>query len=244
MKGDASKEKTKFSTGRRNGRGGYRGRGRGGRGGRFGGRDRGRYSDKQQFHQNSIQCHYCQKFGHKEADCWSKQRGESKKANFAEKMDTEETLFMAHFPDAEAKHDVWLIDSGCSNPMCNSQSLFEELDVNQKSEVRLGDNKKVQVEGKGTIAISTSSGKKKLLHGVFFVPNLAHNLLSVGQLMCSGLVVVFDDGHCIIRDKKLGYDIVDIGMKQNRMFPLDISTVEKKVFVAKECSESDLWHLR
>ena len=43
----------------------------------------------------------------------------------------------------------------------------------------LGDNKQVQVEGRGMIAMCTHQGKKKLLHDVLFVPSLAHNLLSV-----------------------------------------------------------------
>ena len=242
VKGEVSKEKTEFSHGRGNGRGGYRGRGRGGR---FGGRGRGRSSEQRSFNQkSSIQCYHCKKFGHKESECWAKSRGESKRANFVEKDDVEETLFMAHFLEKEAIHDVWFVDSGCSNHMCNDQSMFEELDTNQKSEVRLGDNKKVQVDGKSTIAICTSNGKKKVLHDVLFVPSLAHNLLSVGQLMSSGLVIVFDDDCCVIHDKKSGQNIVNIGMTKNRMFPLNISSVKRQAFISKECSESDIWHLR
>ncbi|KMT07734.1 hypothetical protein BVRB_6g146570 [Beta vulgaris subsp. vulgaris] len=128
--------------------------------------------------------------------------------------------------------------------MSNSRSLFEELDVSHKSEVRLGDDKKVQVEGKGTIAISTSNGKKKLLQDVFFVPNLAHNLLSVGQLVKNGYVVVFDDGHCVIKDKKSGQNIASVSMTRNKMFPLDMSSVDNRALVCKGCTESDLWHLR
>nr|GLL21955.1 uncharacterized protein LOC104612075 [Ipomoea trifida] len=211
MKEETFKEKSEFSGGRGNSRGGYRGRGRGGRNG---GRGRGRSSEQRHFNQkSSIQCHYCKKFGHKEAACWSKQRDEATKANIVEKDvrrdDEPETLFMVHFPQ-NTDNDVWFIDSGCSNHMSNSRSLFENLNVSQKSEVRLGDDKKVQVDGKGTIAICTSNGKKKLLHDVFFVPSLAHNLLSVGQLMDNGLVILFDDGQCVIRDKKSGQNIANV----------------------------------
>ena len=52
----------------------------------------------------------------------------------------------------------------------------------------------MQVEGKGTIAIKTLQGDVKLLYDVQFVPCLAHNLLSVGQLMISEYKVVFDVG--------------------------------------------------
>ena len=229
---------------RGNSRGGYRGRGRGGRtGGR--GRGRGRSQEQRHFNQkSSIQCHYCKKFGHKEAECWSKQKDESTKANLVETDDTSEMLFMAHYPDHTSDQNLWFIDSGCSNHMSNSRSLFETLDVSKKSEVRLGDNKTVQVDGKGTIAICSSTGKKKLLHDVFFVPSLAHNLLSVGQLMNDGLVVVFDAGQCVIRDKKSGLNLVSVSMTKNRMFPLDVSIVEDKALIVKGGSDSDLWHLR
>ena len=72
------------------------------------------------------------------------------------------------------------MDSGCSNHMSGTRSLFKELDESQKREVHLGDNKPMKVEGKGTIAIKTTQGNVKLLHDVQYVPNLAHNLLSVG----------------------------------------------------------------
>lgn len=244
MKGEPSKEKTEFSIERGNGRGGYHGRGRG-RGGRFGGKGRGRGSEHKNFNQKtSFRCHHCKKFGHKEANCWSKQSGEPKKANFVGTDTTKETLFMAHLPDAAVKHDIWFNYSGCSNHMCNSQPLFGELDVNHKSEVRLGDNNKAEVEGKGTITIVTSSGTKKVLHDVFFVPNLAHNLLSVGQLVKNGSVVLFDDSWCVIRDKKSGQNVANVDMTLNKMFLLDFSTVNNRTLVTKECNESDLWHLR
>lgn len=46
--------------------------------------------------------------------------------------------------------------------------------------VKLGNDKQIQVEGRGTIAIKTLLGKTKLLHNVHFATKLAHNLLSVG----------------------------------------------------------------
>lgn len=57
--------------------------------------------------------------------------------------------------------------------------------------------------GKGTIAIKTIQGDVKVLHNVQYVPDLAHNLLSVGQLMKSGYSVVFKNDSCVICDKKL-----------------------------------------
>ncbi|KAG6476926.1 hypothetical protein ZIOFF_066174 [Zingiber officinale] len=113
-----------------------------------------------------------------------------------------------------------------------------------RGRVRLGDNKQIQVEGKGTIAMETSDGKVKLLYNVYFVPSLAHSLLSVGQLMMGGYVIVFDNGACVISDKDSGKSIVSMQMTENKMFPLKISNMGNQAFIDSEDNESKMWHLR
>jgi len=63
---------------------------------------------------------------------------------------------MAHSLINNDVNGVWFMDSGWSNHMTGTRSLFKELDENQKSEVRFGDDRMVKVEGKGTIGIKTS----------------------------------------------------------------------------------------
>ncbi|XP_031253080.1 uncharacterized protein LOC116111015 [Pistacia vera] len=111
--------------------GGFHGRGRGR------GRGRGQFGEYRQ-NKSSIWCHYCNKLGHKEADCWAKQKNANSQANFAEKADEDSKLFMAHFCNNVVSDDVWFLDSGCSNHMTGTRSLFKELDESQKSKVRLG----------------------------------------------------------------------------------------------------------
>ncbi|KAK8506650.1 hypothetical protein V6N12_013464 [Hibiscus sabdariffa] len=74
--------------------------------------------------------------------------------------------------------------SGCSNYVTGTKSLFQELDETQKIHVQLGNKKKMQVEGKGTVGINDDHGK--VLNNVQFIPELGYNLLSVGQLMAGG----------------------------------------------------------
>ncbi|XP_010277694.1 PREDICTED: uncharacterized protein LOC104612075 [Nelumbo nucifera] len=210
---------------------GGRGQSRGGRG-HGGGRVRGQFGDQRQ-HKSTIQCRYCKKLGHKEVGCWVKQKDEQKQANFTEKVEEESKLFTAHSPIDNASNGVWFLDSGCSSHMSGTKSLFKELDKSQKSEVRLGDNKQMQVEGKCTIAIKTSQGNVKLLHDVQYIPNLAHNLLSVGQLIDGGYSILFDDGCCSVQDKKTGHIIVSIPMAQNKMFRLKVSEVRNYTLIAR-----------
>ncbi|GKE42540.1 putative gag-pol polyprotein, identical, partial [Tanacetum coccineum] len=178
----------------------------------------------------SVQCQHCKKYGHRDVDCWNKPKSEQHRANFSET--SEERLFMAYSPvnAPNTENNVWYIDSGCSNHMCGARSMFKELDESQRKEVTLGNDWKMKVEGKGSVAIKTTQGNVKLLYDVEHVPSLAHNLLSVGQLMCSGHSILFDDDSCVIKDKKSGKVVAN--MTQNRIFPFDISTVESFDLVA------------
>lgn len=90
---------------------------------------------------------------------------------------------MASYSTGEQSSSVWLIDSGCSNHMTGDKSLFSSFDESLSITVRLGNDKEMKVCGEGTVAVSTSTGTQKKLHGVQYVPGLAHNLLSVGQLL-------------------------------------------------------------
>ncbi|XP_037492803.1 uncharacterized protein LOC105643764 [Jatropha curcas] len=67
VKGESSYSKSHDKVSNRgNFRGGYRGRGRGGSRGRGG-----RSGEQRQYKDNLIKCYYCDKIGHKEADCWT-----------------------------------------------------------------------------------------------------------------------------------------------------------------------------
>ena len=101
----------------------------------------------------------------------------------------------------------------------------------------------MQVEGKGPVVVETSHSEVKLLPDVFFIPNMVHSLLSVGQLMAGGYVVLFQNGVCVIKNKS-GHLMVNIPMTDNKMFPLKISNMENQALIASKKDESKLWHLQ
>ncbi|XP_039127068.1 uncharacterized protein LOC120263267 [Dioscorea cayenensis subsp. rotundata] len=114
------------------------------------------------------------------------------------------------------------------------RSYFTELDESQKLKVRLGDDKEIEVEGRGTVAISFEGGSVKLLHDVQFVPGLAHNLLSVGQLLSRGFSVVFDGDTCSIFEKNSGELITTVRRTDNNMFLLRFSSDGKAHILCEE----------
>lgn len=47
----------------------------------------------------------------------------------------------------------------------------------------MGNNTTTSIMGKGKILCNTKQGEKRFIGDVFHVPNLKHNLISVGQLL-------------------------------------------------------------
>lgn len=124
VKGESScKGKAENSVGRGYGRGNFNGRSYGG----SGDKRRNQVGESCQY-KGKIQCRYCKKFGNKEADCLTNQMDEQNETNFTQKMEKESKLFMAHSLITGNMNVVWFIDSGFSNHMVSSKSLFRDLD--------------------------------------------------------------------------------------------------------------------
>ena len=85
------------------------------------------------------------------------------------------------------KEDVWLLDSGCSNHMCGNKLWFSDLDEEFRQSVKLGNNSKMTVLGKGNIRMQVA-GVTQVITDVFYIPELRNNLLSVGQLQEKGVL--------------------------------------------------------
>lgn len=123
-----------------------------------------------------MECYKCHKMGHFKYECPSWE----KKANCAELE--EDMLLMAHVEmnKAEDEH-VWFLDSGCSNHMCSTKEWFIEFDKFFCHNVKLGDVRRMMVEGKCSLRLQINS-LIKVISLVYIVPGLKNNMLSVRQL--------------------------------------------------------------
>ena len=166
--------------GRGRGRGTYRGRGRG----------RGRAN----FNKATMECYRCQQLGHFRYECpsWNKE------ANYAKLDEEEEMLLMSYVELYKGKkEDAWFLDSGCSNHMSGDRTMFNELDESFRHSVKLGNNTKMDVMGKGSVKLLLN-GVDHIVAEVYYILELRNNLLSIGQLQERGLAILIKEGMCKI----------------------------------------------
>ncbi|KAL0339067.1 UNVERIFIED_CONTAM: Retrovirus-related Pol polyprotein from transposon TNT 1-94 [Sesamum angustifolium] len=103
------------------------------------------------------QCRNCKRFGHVEKDCRLKGNHQ---ANCIEENNSSDQLFYTCNSVAETGEATWYIDSAASNHMTYNKGAFQTLDESFKTNVKLGDNHIVKVEGKGSVAINTKKAMK------------------------------------------------------------------------------------
>ena len=212
-----------------------RGRGRG----MFRGRGRGR--GRQPFNKAIIECFKCHKLGHFQYECPSWEKG----ANYAELDEGEELLLMSYVELNHAnREEVWFLDSGCSNHMSGNREWFSDLDVQFRQTVKLGNNSRMAVVGKGNVRMQVN-GITQVISEVYYIPELKNNLLSVGQLQEKGVAILIQHGTCKVFHPSKGL-IIQSKMSANRMFVVLAAMVPKATtcFQAVTENETHLWHCR
>ena len=156
----------------------------------------------------------------------------------------EELLLMAYLDFKQGKTEEWFLDSGCSNHMSDNKDWFSELDENFRHAVKLGNDTRIVVMGKGSVRLNVD-GVTHIISHVYCVPELKNNLLSIGQLQEKGLSILIKNGKCKVSHPERG-QIMKIDMKGNRMFVLTATKapLNPTCFQMKLEEESQLWHNR
>jgi len=177
--------------------------------------------------------------GHIEKICKNKNNQQVNEAK-AVQEEEDEQLFVASCYASCSSVDSWLVDSGCTNHMCNNVELFKLLDKTAISKFRVGKGHCIPVKGKGSVSIESAFGTK-VITDVLYVPNIDQNLLSVGQLLEKGYKVCFENKSCVIMDAK-GLELFKIKMRK-KIFALDLMEEEYAAHPAS-VNTINLWHKR
>ncbi|KAK8947207.1 hypothetical protein KSP39_PZI006814 [Platanthera zijinensis] len=195
-------------------------------------------------------CKRCKRNNHLQRDCWYKDSKPQEEANFTQQH---ESLFYSSLQPEAPNHEIWFLDSGCSNHMSNNKHSFVHLSDRDRSEVIMGDGHIKTIEGRGTVAVTLRNGVVNHIHDVQYVPGLSQNLLSVGQLLHKGYKLIFEGNECIIWDTQKEQLITVVKMSKNRIFPISMplgsqnSSFEASSSIANTATshvDSMLWHFR
>jgi hypothetical protein len=76
----------------------------------------------------------------------------------------------------------WVLDTITTNHMTGCPAAFSNLDCNIQGTVKFGDGSMVKIEDLGTILFCYKNGEHRAFVGVYFIPRLNMNIISIGQL--------------------------------------------------------------
>jgi hypothetical protein len=145
--------------------------------------------------------------------------------------------------DGPTDDALWYLDMGTTNHLSGSCAVLSDLDRNVTGMVRFGDGSVVKIEGRGTVLFSCKNGDHRQLNGVYFIPRLDTNLISVGQLD--------EEGH----DVHIRHRVMQICDKQRRLLarvrrsPTRVYTIRLDIarpicLAARRTDEAWRWHQR
>jgi hypothetical protein len=215
------------NTGRGRGRGVFRGKGRG--------------SDRLHFNKATIECFKCHKLGHFQYECPTWEKG----VNYAETDEGEELLLMAYEElNHKERKEIWFLNSRCSNHMSVNKEWFSELDDQFRHTIKLGNNSKMAVLGKGNARMKVNR-ITQVISEVYYIPELKNNLLSMGQLQDKGVTILIQHGKCKVFHPTKGL-IIQSEMSTNSMFAVLATMIPKATTCLQTVieDESYLWHCR
>jgi len=126
--------------------------------------------------------------------------------------------------------------------MCGNKDWFFEIDDTFRETVKLGDNSKMFVKGKGNVRMKINE-ITHVITAVYFIPELKNNILSLGQLQEKGLTIIFKDNKCKLYHKEKGL-IVLSRMASNRLFAINVVPVTSSCLQTSTEKTTKLWHQR
>ncbi|RWS00242.1 Retrovirus-related Pol polyprotein from transposon TNT 1-94-like protein, partial [Dinothrombium tinctorium] len=142
------------------------------------------------------------------------------------------------------KSVAWIADSGASEHISFHKEWLQDFKpIETKRELRIANNKVINVEGVGNILATVFDGKRwsnATIYNVLYVPESGVNLFSIGAAADKGYVVKYTKDTIKFIDNG---NIKLVGSRVNKLYHLFIRVREEAAYVA---SPADLqtWHER
>jgi GAG-pre-integrase domain len=149
-------------------------------------------------------------------------------------------LMMTHNEPNSGSETVWYLDTGTSNHMSGHKNLFVEMEEIAGT-VSFGDASKVEVKGKGKVKFIQKNGSTGIIEDVYFI--LEMNILSIGQLMEKGYKI-FSNVRSLNLEDKTDKMVASVEMASNKMFKMNLNSVQERCLKVSMENKNELWHLR
>jgi hypothetical protein len=132
----------------------------------------------------------------------------------------------------------WVVDIGATNHMTGACGAFSKLDTSVCDIVKFSDGSVVRIEGCGTIIFQCKNGEHLSFSGIYFIPKLKTNILSVGQLNKLGYEILIYSCLMCIKDAERRV-LAKIPRGDNRCYVLD-ATIAQPVCLLT-CGDNIAW---
>lgn len=104
--------------------------------------------------------------------------------------------------------------------------------------IKLGDGSVVAIEGRGTVLFQCKGDGHRMLGGVYYIPRLRNNIVSLGQLDEFGCLVMIEGGISFVRHQQRQL-LAKVSRGHSRLYIVDLK-VAQPVFLSARCGE-DPW---
>ena len=157
---------------------------------------------------------------------------------------------------ASQARTTWIVDSGCTQHMCNQEDYFTSLrELEAKKTMMMGNLNIMEIKREGDVGLKVVTNQG-VVYGTFkdvlYSPEIRRNLVSVTKLMKQGISTVFDEKTrtCYLVRGQIWFDLKDVvgsAVEKKELWVLDERGKTKETgesYAVEQKNEEKIWHLR
>jgi hypothetical protein len=146
---------------------------------------------------------------------------------------------LVHLSEEEKNRDtkLWVLDTGVTNHKSDAHLAFAELNTAVHGTVSFGDGSMANIEGYGMVLFNCKNGEHLSFAGVYYIPRLTSNIISIGQLDEAGYKVNIEDGVLRIREQSRKL-LARVSRRPDRLYVLELDVARPVCLVARGKEES------
>jgi hypothetical protein len=127
--------------------------------------------------------------------------------------------------------------------MTGVRVVFSEIDIRVHGTVHFGDGSVTNIEGRSTILIKCKTGGHKALTGVYYIPRLKANIVSLWQMEEAGYKIVLESGFLKLWNRA-GTLAAKVKRGASRLYVLHLDVDRLVCLAAQGTSPAWRWHSR